>query len=60
MYLTVLLYTVLFNFISLPLEGYIFDFFDIEYSMYGIYFLWLRGLSIFNSLLPARQSSIFE
>jgi hypothetical protein len=60
MYLSIILYCVIFNFITLPLEPIIFEFFDIDYSLYGIYFLWMRCLTIFFALLPEKQKNVFE
>jgi len=59
-YFTYLLYTILFITITVPVGIVIFDFFDIKIEVYGNYLLWMIALALFNALLPAKQSNIFE
>ena len=59
-YMTFLLYTVIFIFITVPVAIVIFDFFDISFEQYGNYLLWFIALALFNALLPMKQKNVFE
>ena len=59
-YFSFLLYTILFITITVPVAIVIFDFFDIKFTTYGNYLLWIIALALFNALLPYKQKSIFE
>jgi hypothetical protein len=58
--MTFFLYTILFITITVPVAIVIFDFFDIKFEFYGNYLLWFIALAIFNSILPYKQTSIFD
>ncbi len=59
-YLSFVLYTVIFIIVFIPVAIFIFDFFDVPFSVYGNYLLWFVALALFNALLPFKQKNIFE
>ena len=59
-YFTFLLYTLIFITITVPVAIVIFDFFDIQFEVYGNYLFWFIALALFNAILPYRSKNIFE
>ena len=59
-YFSFLLYTLLFITITVPVAIVIFDFFDIQFEVYGNYLFWFIALALFNAILPYNKTNIFE
>ena len=59
-YFTFLIYTLIFITITVPVAIVIFDFFDIQFEVYGNYLFWFIALALFNAILPYRSKNIFE
>jgi hypothetical protein len=57
-YFTLLLYTLLFLIITIPITVTIFDFFDVQFSAYGSYLIWFVALALFNAFLPYKQKNV--
>jgi hypothetical protein len=59
-YFSFLVYTLMFITITVPVAIVIFDFFDIQFEVYGSYLFWFIALALFNAILPYNVKNIYE
>jgi hypothetical protein len=59
-YFSFLVYTLMFITITVPVAIVIFDFFDIQFEVYGSYLFWFISLALFNAILPYQVKNIYE
>ena len=59
-YFSFLLYTIMFIAIITPVAIVIFDFYDIQFEVYGNYIFWAVAMALFNALLPVKKINIFD